>query len=344
MRAVRLRATGGALTLEDVPHPEATGTQVVVRVGGAGVCHTDLHIVDGTQTRVELPVTLGHEVAGWIDSAGPPGEALLRRGRLRIGDADVVSGGWGCGACRECRSGAEQRCADSRAPGFQVDGGYAEAMLVPHPRHLVALGSIEPSRAAPLADAAVTPYRAVSRALPWLTPRSRVLLIGCGALGQFALQLLRLVPPDGAELLVGVRELDPRRLEQASALGADIVVLDGDADTAREALGGPADVVLDLVGAESTLALAADVVAPGGLVMLVGESGGTLAFGFDAPPVESWLTTIAWGSAADLADVVGLARRGRLAWNVETMPLAAAAEAHQRLRTGDVEGRLVLVP
>jgi alcohol dehydrogenase, propanol-preferring len=344
MRAVRLRVSGEPLTLEDVPHPAPTGTEVVLRVGGAGVCHTDLHIADGTQTRVELPVTLGHEVAGWIESAGPAAETLLRRGHLGIGDAVVVSGGWGCGACRECRSGAEQRCPESRAPGFQLDGGCAEAMLVPHPRHLVALGSLDPSRAAPLADAAVTPYRAISRAMPWLTPRSRVLLIGCGALGQFALQLLRLVPPDGVELHVGVRELDPRRLEQASALGADIVVLDGDADMAREALGGPADVVMDFVGAESTLAHAADVVAPGGLVMLVGESGGSLAFGFDGPPVESWLTTVAWGSASDLAEVVGLARRGQLAWSVENMPLAAAAAAHERLRAGDVEGRLVLVP
>ena len=131
---------------------------------------------------------------------------------------------------------------------------------------------------------------------------------------------------------------------QAPTLGADIVVLDGDADMAREALGGPADVVLDLVGAESTLALAADVVAPGGVVTLVGESGGTLTFGFDGPPVESWLTTVAWGSATDLAEVVQLARRGRLAWNVETMPLSAAAAAHERLRAGDVAGRLVLVP
>jgi propanol-preferring alcohol dehydrogenase len=344
MLAVRLHGPGEALRVEEVRTPEPEGTEVRIRVAGAGVCHTDLHIVDGTQARVALPVTLGHEVAGWIDAAGPAAEPHLRRLHLGRGDAVVVHGGWGCGECRECRSDAEQRCAESRAPGFQRDGGYAEAMLVPHPRHLVALRRLDPVKAAPLADAAVTPYRAVRRAEPWLVGGARVLLIGCGALGQFALQLLRLVPPAGDELLVGVRELDPRRLDRASELGADVALLDGDDEMAREALGGPADVVLDLVGADATLALAAAVVAPGGVVVLVGEAGGSLSFGFDGPPVESWLTTVAWGSASDLREVVRLAGRGRLRWNVETMPLREAATAHARLRAGDVDGRLVLVP
>lgn len=344
MLAVRLHAPGEALRVEEVPDPEPTGTEVRIRVGGAGVCHTDLHIADGTQPRVELPVTLGHEVAGWIDSAAAGAEPLLRHLHLAAGDPVVVHGGWGCGDCRECRSDAEQRCAESRAPGFQADGGYAEAMLVPHPRHLVPLKGLDPARAAPLADAGVTPYRAVRRAEPWLTAGARVLVIGCGALGQFALQFLRLVPPARGDLLIGVRELDPRRLERASELGADIALLDGDAQMARDALGGQAEVVFDFVGADSTLALAVGVVAPGGLVLLVGEAGGTLSFGFDGPPIESWLTTVAWGSATDLREVVHLAGRGRLHWNVETMPLASAAAAHARLREGDVEGRLVLVP
>jgi propanol-preferring alcohol dehydrogenase len=344
MRAVRFHGPGQPLRIERVPTPKPDGTEVRIRVGGAGVCHTDLHIADGSQPRVELPVTLGHEVAGWIDAAGADAEPHLRRRHLALGDPVVVSGGWGCGECRECRAGDEQRCATSRAPGFQVDGGYAESMLVPHPRHLVPLGRLDPVRAAPLADAGVTSYRAVRRADPWLAPGARVLLIGCGALGQFALQFLRLVPAGGQELHVGVRELDPRRLDRASELGADVAMLDGDAGMALEALGGPAEAVLDFVGAESTLALAAAVVAPGGLVMLIGEAGGSVSFGFDGPPVESWLTTVAWGSASDLREVVRLASRGRLRWNVEALPLRHAASAHARLRVGDVDGRLVLVP
>jgi alcohol dehydrogenase, propanol-preferring len=344
MLAARLEATGEALRLVEIDRPEPSGTEVLVRVAGCGVCHTDLHIVDGSQTRVELPLTLGHEVSGFVEAAGPGAGAALRQAHIGVGDPVLVFGGWGCGSCRECVSGSEQRCEDSRAPGFQLDGGYAEAMLVPHPRHLVAIGSLDPVRAAPLADAGVTPYRAVRRAERWLTAGARVLVIGCGALGQFALQYLRLVPPDGDDLMVAVRELDAGRLERAASLGADIGLLDGDADMAREAMGGQADVVFDFVGNDQTLGLASKVVVPGGLIMLVGEAGGHLDFGFDRPSVESWLTTVAWGSHADLRDVVRLAQRRRLEWKVEAVPLRDVAQAHARLRAGEVDGRLVLVP
>lgn len=339
MRAVRLHAIGEDLRVEELPMPEPAGTEVRVRVAGCGVCHTDLHVVDGTQARVELPVTLGHEVAGWVDAVGPAAD-----GPLAIGEAVVVHGGWGCGECRECRAGAEQRCERSVAPGFQADGGYAEAMLVPHPRHLVPLGSLDPVRAAPLADAGVTPYRAVRRAERWLVPGARVLLIGCGGLGQFALQYLRLVPQGGDELIVAVSELSPQRLARAKELGADIGLLDGGPESSIDALGGPADVVLDLVGTDETLADAAAVVAPDGLVVLVGEAGGSVALGFDRVPVESWLTTVAWGSHDDLRHAVQLAESGKLHWDVETVPLEEAASAHSRLRAGYVNGRLVLVP
>ena len=339
MRAVRLHAAHEELRIEELPVPEPTGTEVRIRVAGCGVCHTDLHIVGGTQTRVELPVTLGHEVAGWIDALGPAAD-----GQLAIGDAVVVHGGWGCGECRECLAGDEQRCERSVAPGFQADGGYAEAMLVPHPRHLVPLLDLDPVRAAPLGDAGVTPYRAVRRAEPWLVPGARVLLIGCGGLGQFALQYLRLLPDAGAQLIVGVSELSPARIGEAKELGADITLLAGEPEASIEALGGRPDVVLDFVGTDATLAHAAAVVGAGGLVLLVGEAGGRLGFGFDRVPIESWLTTVAWGSHDDLRRVVALAEAGRLRWDVETLPLTEAASALTRLRAGDVRGRLVLVP
>lgn len=344
MRAVRLNAAGQALHLEEVALPEPVGTEVRVRVGGTGVCHTDLHIVDGIQPRVELPRTLGHEVAGWIDATGPEAERPLRRARLSIGDPVVVYGGWGCGRCGECTRGEEQRCERSVAPGFQADGGYAEAMLVPHPRHLVSLGDLDPAHAAPLGDAAITPYRAVRRSEAWLRPGARVLVIGAGALGQFALQLLRLLPERGRDLVIAVRELDPARLERAAELGADVGLLAVEPDLTRAGLGGHADVVLDFVGSDGTLAHAAEVVAPGGAILLVGEAGGHLPFGFDAPTIEAWVTTVAWGSPDDLRQVVRLARRNRLRWTTEAVPLADAAAAHDRLRAGTVEGRLVLVP
>lgn len=344
MLAARLDAPGSGLRLVEVPEPTPSGTEVRIRVAACGVCHTDLHIVDGAQQRVDLPLVLGHEVAGWIDSVGSDAVALLSQLGLALGDPVVVHGGWGCGECRDCASGDEQRCLNSRAPGFQADGGYAAAMLIPHPRHLVALGRLGPVRAAPLADAGVTPYRAVRRAEPWLEAGARVLQVGCGGLGQFALQYLRLLPPAGRDLRVAVRELNPARLERASDLGADVSLLGGDAATALDALEGAADVVLDFVGTDETLALAASAVAPGGLVVLSGEAGGQVALGFDTLPTEAWLTTVAWGSLNELREVVSLAERGRLQWNVERMPLREVAQAHARLRAGDVDGRLVLLP
>ena len=343
MLAARLNASGEALSLEEVALPEPAGTEVRIRVAGCGVCRTDLHIVDGTQSRVDLPRTLGHEVAGFIDAVGPEAARPLRRVRLGKGDAVVVSGGWGCGECVECRLGAEQRCPRSTAPGFQADGGYAEAMIVPHPRHLVGIGRLDPVRAAPLADAGVTPYRAVMRARPWLTEGARVLLIGCGALGQFALQYLRM-RRGGRDLHIVVRELDPAKLEVAARLGADVGLLEGDLEMTHEALAGRADVVLDMVGTDETLAHGAASVAPNGVLLLIGEAGGRLSLGMETTPIESWFSTVAWGSREDLRDVVRIAGRRRLSWEVEAVPLRDAASAHERLRQGRVGGRLVLVP
>ncbi len=327
MRAVRLAAPGAGLQVVDLPLPEPSGSEVRVRVAACGVCHTDLHIANGSQTRVELPVTLGHEVSGWVDALGPDadrsrlGQRLRRRRRPAVGDAVIVYGGWGCGACRQCADGEEQRCERGRSPGFQRDGGYAEYMLVPDVRHIVALGSLDPVRAAPLADAGVTPYRAVRRAAPWLGPGARVLLIGAGGLGQFALQYLRRM----SELTLAVREINPEKLAVAESLGADLGILGGDEDLVHLGLGGPADVVFDFVGTDATLAYAARNVAPGGLVSLVGEAGGTFPFGFETLPVEAALTTTAWGSVDDLRAVVGLARAGKLRWDVVEMPLSRAA-------------------
>jgi len=242
--------------------------------------------------------------------------------------------------CATPKRAASSTSLGIASPGFQRDGGYAEYMLVPHARDLVALGDLDLVQAAPLADAGVTPWRAVQRALAWLQPGARVLLIGLGGLGQFALQYLRRLP----DLTIAVRELSPEKLALADELGADLGLLRGDEALVELGLGGPADVVFDFVGDDASLEYAVRNVAPGGLVSLVGEGGGRFEFSFDRVPVEASLTTTAWGSLADLREVVRLARRGRLRWTVERMPLRRARSAHDRLLAGSVRGRIVLVP
>lgn len=340
MLAVRTHAAGEALRIEEVPLPKPHGTEIRIKVAGCGVCHTDLHIARTDRMRVTRPLTLGHEVGGWIDAFPGGAAAELKKARLQEGDRVVVFGGWGCGACGQCAAGEEQRCDRSASPGFQRDGGYAEYMLVPHARHLVSIGDLDPDHAAPLADAGVTPWRAVQRAAAWLQPGARVLLIGLGGLGQFALQYLRRMP----DLTIAVRELSPEKLALASELGADLGLLMGDEALVELGLGGPADVVFDFVGNDPSLEYAVRNVAPGGLVSLVGEAGGRYEFSFRQMPVEASLTTTGWGSVSDLRAVVSLAKRGRMKWHVERMPLAQANAAHDRLAEGRVEGRIVLVP
>jgi alcohol dehydrogenase, propanol-preferring len=314
--AAVLRSPGRPLVFEDRRDLQPVGDQRVVRVRGAGVCHSDLHMIDG-EIGGPLPRVLGHEIAGHV--AG-------------IGNV-LVYPCWSDGTCGYCRRGLEQLCPAAAEPGWAVDGGFAGQVLVPHPRFLLPLEGLDPVRAAPLADAGVTPYRAVRRALPWLTEGATALVLGAGGLGQFAIQYLRLLT--GATV-VAVDPSEPKR-RRALALGAHDVAAPGDGLPA-------AAVVFDLVGSDATLRQAVECVLPAGMVMVVGEAGGRVPFGFRLVPYEAHLTSSVWGSFEDLRAVVGMAQRGDLSWDVEPMPLARANEALTRLRDGEAAGRIVLIP
>jgi propanol-preferring alcohol dehydrogenase len=191
---------------------------VLIKIGGASVCHSDLHVME-EDLGFKPPFTLGHENAGWIAALG---QGVMG---FKEGDAVSVYGPWGCGRCHACQLSMENYCenwahVDSFGAGLGLDGGMAEYMLVPSPRLLVPLGDLSPVKAAPLSDAALTPYHAIKRALPHLTADSTVVVMGVGGLGHMAMQLLRVLAP----VRIVAADVDDKKLQQAKALGADDIV------------------------------------------------------------------------------------------------------------------------
>ena len=271
MKAALMQEYHRPLELVERPVPEPVRhTDVLVRVGGAGVCATDLHAIDGLMgpAGVTVPLVLGHENAGWVEAVGDGVTTVSP------GDAVLVYPPYSCGLCVACRRGNDMHCARHDFTGLTVDGGFAEFVLVSE-RSLIALpDGVEPVDVAPHADAGLTAYHAVRRLAHLAVPGSTAVLIGVGGVGHIALQLLREL---GSSSLVTI-DTDERRRRLAAELGADEVI-DGSApvDAVRELTGGRgADLVFDFVGTDETHAAAAAMLARGGTSSVIGY-GGTVA-------------------------------------------------------------------
>jgi len=348
MRAVRLMEWKSDPVLVEVDDPVPGPGQVVVRIGGAGACHSDLHLMHEFEPGLlpwGPPFTLGHENAGWVHALGTGVSGL------DVGQPVAVYGPWGCGRCPRCRLGMENYCEqvqDAPVPGggggLGMDGGMADLMLVPSARLLVPLpDGLGPVYAAPLTDAALTPYHAVRRSWPKLVPGSTAVVIGVGGLGHLAVQILK------ATTATRVIAVDTRAeaLDLAADEGADLTVEpdEGAIPVIRESTGGRgADVVLDFVGSDSTIALGAAVSRSLGDVTVVRMAGGTFAFSFFSLPYEVSVQTTYWGSRPELVEVLDLAARGLLRPTITTLPLEEAVHAYHRMESGSALGRQVIVP
>lgn len=344
MKAARLHEYKKPLTLDEVPTPEPGPGQVLVKVAGAGLCHTDVHVIDGELDEplpLPLPLTLGHENAGYVAAAGAGVT------HVKEGDAVVLYGGWGCGCCGPCVAGREQFCEAPRWAGLsRWDGGYAEDILVPKERYLVKLDTIDPRRAAPLADAALTPYHAVKKALPFLEPDAKALVIGLGGLGQYGVKLLRVLC--GCELIV--IDIDESKLELARREGARHALSGRDPNVVERVMdvtgGKGVCASFDFVGTDQTLAAALAVTRSLGKVSQIGLGGGTAAMKvLSNCRFETTFEAMLWGTIKELREVVELAETGRLSLEpTELVPLERVNEACARLKRGGVTGRLVVTP
>ena len=336
MRAALLREYHQPLELVERPVPElAHASDVLVRVGGAGVCATDLHAIDGLMepAGVTLPRVLGHENAGWVEETGAGVTTVAR------GDAVLVYPPYSCGLCVACRRGNDMHCARHQFTGLSVDGGFADYVLVSERSLLKLPSGVEPADVAPHADAGLTAYHAVRRLAHLSVPGTTTAVIGVGGVGHIALQLVREL---GSSTVIAV-DTDERRRRLAADLGADEVV--GEADAVRELTGGRgADIVFDFVGTDDTHAAAAAMLARGGTYSVIGY-GGTIAVPSGALVVdEHSVVGNLVGTWVDLWELLQLHAAGRIMLVTETHPLDAVNDVLAQLRDGDVTGRAVLVP
>ena len=348
MRALRLPDWKSAPVLEEVDQPEPGPGQVVIKVGGAGACHSDIHLMDEFEPGLlpwNPPFTLGHENAGWVYALG---EGVTG---FEVGQPVAVYGPWGCGMCVRCLAGFETYCENlAAAPipggggGLGLDGGMAEYMLIPHARFLLPLpDGLDPAHAAPLTDAGLTPYHAIRRSVPKLTADSTAVVIGIGGLGHMAVQILKAIT--GATVIaVDAKE---EALKAAEAHGADLTFLSGEktAEEIRATTGGRgADVIIDCVGVDATLAMAAASARQMGDVTLVGIGGGSIPFSFFSVPYEVSLQTTYWGARHELIEVLNLGGRGLIASEIATYSLDEATKAYEALKAGEIRGRAVIIP
>jgi propanol-preferring alcohol dehydrogenase len=345
MRALRLVEFGKQAEFHEVVEREPGPGEVLVRIGGAGACHSDLHLMHDFAPGMlpwDPPFTLGHENAGWVEAVGE-GVTGLEQG-LPV----AVYGPWGCGRCARCLEGRENYCDEqgrigAAGGGLGLDGGMASFMVVPDARYLVPIGDLSPVDAAPLTDAGLTPYHAIKRSLPLLGPGSVAVVVGAGGLGHMAVQILAACTP---ATIVAV-DRNAERLALAQHLGATHA-MQTDADTADAILevthGRGADLVLDLVGADDTLALGAAVTRPLAHLTLVGIAGGALPVSFFSPRYEVSVASTYWGSLPELVEVIELGAQGKIRADVQRFSLDDAPRAYEAMRDGTLHGRAVIVP
>ena len=347
MKAAVLEAYDETLTAEqlvhykDVPDPkiERPG-DIIVRIGGAGVCRTDLHIVEGiwrSKVEVKLPYIMGHENAGWVEAVGRGVESV------KVGDAVICHPLVTSGHCLACRRGDDMHATDSKFPGINADGGYAEYLLTGE-RALIKLPkSLAPKDVAPYTDAGLTAYRAAKKASRHLLPGQFAVVIGAGGLGHIGIQVLNALC--AAEIIVIDRS--DTALALAKECGAHHVVKgDGNEVAAVMELtrGNGAEAVIDFVGEGDAVAKGLAMTRNGGFYYIVGYGGKIELPTIDMITSEKTIVGNLVGTYAELVELMALADRGLVNLRTKEYKLSQANDALHDLHNGLIHGRAVLIP
>jgi len=338
MKAAVLHEFKQPLALEEVAEPKPAADEVLIEVEACGVCHSDLHIVEGDWRQlagiVKKPLIPGHEVAGRVIEKG--GDVR----ELEIGDRVGVAWiHWTCGQCEFCREGNENLCARQKITGVTVDGGYAQFLTAPASHAAKIPDGLSPGQAAPLFCAGVTVFRALKQAS--ISPGQRLAIFGVGGLGHLAVQI-------GCEMGAAVTAIDlsEEKLALAKSLGAASALNAGSTDVVQELRGrGGVHVALVTSAAKAAYQTAFYCLRPTGTLLVVGLPADDLCF----PPIlmaggEVRIRASAVGTRQDLREVLGLAVKEKLRCQVATRPLAQVNEVFEQLRRGQVPGRIVLTP
>ena len=347
MKAVQYRTFGGSPEVVEIDRPVPGPGQVLLKVTAAGLCHSDVFVMSIPEEQYflgTLPLTLGHEGVGTVVELGAGVSSVA------IGQNVAVYGPWGCGVCHQCAQGHENYCERAAAlailaPGLGAPGAMAEYMIVDNARHLVDIGDLDPAIAAPLTDAALTPYHAIKASLPKLGAGTTAVVLGAGGLGHLGIQILREL--SGARIIA--LDVDESKLQLARESGAHETLLSSDPEVVAKVReltkGRMAEGVFDFAGFQESLDVARQVVGVGGDFKIVGlgMGGATIPVGFFATPYEAHVATTYWGYREELFEVIEMAQAGRLDVHVERFSIDQAPDAYERLHRGTLDGRAVIV-
>jgi NAD+-dependent secondary alcohol dehydrogenase Adh1 len=341
MRAVRVHRYHEDPSVDEIEEPRLTGPlDVIVKIGGAGVCRTDLHIIEGqweAVQRPELPYVIGHENAGWVHAVG---EGVTN---LEVGDTVILHPQPSCGLCRACRAGKDMQCENAFFPGLSNDDGGMAEYLRTTARACVKLDpDTNPADVAALADAGITAYHAVRKALPLLPPGTTAVVQGAGGLGHIGIQCLAAL----SAARIVVVDKNPEALKLAEQIGAhDTVVADGEHVAAvQELTGGGAQVVFDYVAEQGAEMDGWHMTAPDGSYYVIGYGGELRIPTLDIIATERNIVGNIVGTYTDLAELMVLAQAGRVTLHTQKYPLDQAVDALHDLDAGRVRGRAILVP